>query len=119
MHVSRLYIENFRSIERLDLTFRPGVNILVGRNNGGKSNIVRALDVLLGEHSPTYEKGEVITSKDFRSERKDVDGPTHHRTNAAGGREVQRRVRLPVRREDQKRHASRQAAARERTPPVH
>jgi putative ATP-dependent endonuclease of the OLD family len=63
MHVSRLFIENFRSIERLDLSFRPGVNILVGRNNAGKSNIIRALDVLLGEYSPTYQKGEVITVK--------------------------------------------------------
>ena len=65
MYLSRLYIENYRSIEKLDLKFGKGKNIIVGKNNSGKSNIIRAIDLILGEKSPTYEKSENITDNDF------------------------------------------------------
>src|ERR1700686_1129703 len=67
MFVSRLYIRNYRSIKELDLTFRKGKNVIIGRNNCGKSNIVKALDVVLGETSPTYAKSENVTSGDFHA----------------------------------------------------
>jgi predicted ATP-dependent endonuclease of OLD family len=67
MYLKRLYIRNFRSIEELDLTFSDGKNVIVGRNNSGKSNIVDALDAVLNESSPTYHKTQNITEKDFRS----------------------------------------------------
>jgi predicted ATP-dependent endonuclease of OLD family len=66
MYLSRLYIRNFRSIKELDLEFSDGKNVLVGRNNSGKSNIVDALDAVLSESSPTYHKTQNITEKDFR-----------------------------------------------------
>lgn len=65
MHLSRLFIKNYRSIKELDLTFAKGRNVLVGRNNAGKSNILRAIDLVLGEYSPTYSKSENITESDF------------------------------------------------------
>ncbi len=65
MYVSRLYIENYRSIKKLDLKFGKGKNIIVGKNNSGKSNIIRAIDLILGEKSPTWEKSENITDNDF------------------------------------------------------
>jgi putative ATP-dependent endonuclease of OLD family len=65
MHISRLRIEKFRSIRSLDLTFRPGKNVIVGRNNAGKSNIIRAMDLLLGEASPTWAKSDNIGENDF------------------------------------------------------
>ena len=61
MHVSRLYIENFRSIQQIDLKFMPNKNIIIGKNNSGKSNIMRAIDLMLGEKSPTYVNSENIT----------------------------------------------------------
>lgn len=67
MHLSRLYIENYRSIEKIDLKFEPGKNVIVGRNNSGKSNVVKAIDLVLGEYSPTYNKSENITDNDFFS----------------------------------------------------
>ena len=45
MYLKRLYIRNFRSIKDLDLEFTDGKNVIVGRNNSGKSNIVAALDI--------------------------------------------------------------------------
>lgn len=65
MYLSRLYIENYRSIKKLDLKFGKGKNIIVGKNNSGKSNIIRAIDLILGEKSPTWEKSENITDNDF------------------------------------------------------
>ena len=65
MHLSRLYIRNFRSIKEVDLRFKPGKNVIIGRNNAGKSNIIRALDLVLGESSPTYARSENVTTEDF------------------------------------------------------
>lgn len=56
--VRRLRIRNYRSIrDWVDITFpRDGPLILVGENNAGKSNIVRALELVLGESWPgSYE----------------------------------------------------------------
>lgn len=65
MYLSHLKIKNFRSIKNLSLVFQKGKNIIVGRNNTGKSNIIKALDIVLGEGSPTYYKVENITPLDF------------------------------------------------------
>ena len=52
MKISRIHIENFRSIKKL--TFEPGnICALVGENGAGKSNILAALDFLLGERYPS------------------------------------------------------------------
>lgn len=65
MFLSRLIIKNYRSIANIDLSLKKGKNIIVGRNNAGKSNIVKAIDLILGENSPTYLKSENITEADF------------------------------------------------------
>jgi len=67
MYLSRLFIQNYRSIKELDLQFAKGKNVIVGRNNAGKSNIVKALDLIFGENSPTWGRSENITEKDFHS----------------------------------------------------
>ena len=65
MYVKRLRVKNYRSIKTLDLTFTKGKNVIVGKNNCGKSNIVKALDIILGEPSPTFHKSENICENDF------------------------------------------------------
>lgn len=65
MYLKRLYIRGFRSIHELDLEFKPGKNVIIGRNNSGKSNIIQALDIVLGEFAPAYAKSENITEADF------------------------------------------------------
>jgi putative ATP-dependent endonuclease of OLD family len=67
MFLSRLAIQNFRSIKSLDVSFAPGKNVIVGRNNSGKSNIIKAIDLMLGEYSPTYHKSENITANDYHN----------------------------------------------------
>ncbi|WP_422448088.1 AAA family ATPase [Thermoanaerobacterium sp. DL9XJH110] len=65
MYLHRVVIKNFRSIEETDITFSKGKNIIVGKNNCGKSNIIKAIDLVLGESNPAYGKNENITEKDF------------------------------------------------------
>ena len=67
MYLARLFIKNFKSIRELDLVFTKGKNVLIGRNNSGKSNIVKALDLILGETTPTYARGENLNENDFYS----------------------------------------------------
>lgn len=67
MYLSRLIISNYRSIKELELKFEKGKNVIVGKNNAGKSNIIRAIDLILGENSPTYAKSENITENDFHN----------------------------------------------------
>lgn len=43
MHVSELELHNFRSYEAAIITFQPGVNVLVGPNGVGKTNVVEAV----------------------------------------------------------------------------
>ena len=46
--VKRITIRNFRGIRELDLCLQPGLTLLVGRNNAGKSRILRALHLAMG-----------------------------------------------------------------------
>lgn len=46
MFVTELELINFRSYERVALTFVPGVNVLVGTNGQGKTNLVEAIGYL-------------------------------------------------------------------------
>jgi putative ATP-dependent endonuclease of OLD family len=47
LYLARLTIEGFRRIDHLELEFRPGLNVLVGPNNVGKTAIIDALRALL------------------------------------------------------------------------
>jgi predicted ATP-dependent endonuclease of OLD family len=65
LNLSRIKIKNYRSIKELDLKLSKGKNIIVGKNNSGKTNIIKAIDLILGENSPTFNKSENITENDF------------------------------------------------------
>ena len=43
MRIKRLKVENFRNLERLDIEFSDGVNIIYGNNAQGKTNIIEAI----------------------------------------------------------------------------
>src|SRR4051794_36081165 len=46
MYVRALSVTDFRSWEQADLTFAPGVSVLVGANGQGKTNLVEAVGYL-------------------------------------------------------------------------
>ena len=46
MHLDALKIQRFRSCADVSVPFRKDLTVLVGENNGGKSNIVDAIRLL-------------------------------------------------------------------------
>ena len=73
MYISKISIKNFKSIRSLDLHLSKGKNVLVGKNNAGKSNILKAIDLVIGEADPSWNKKDNITENDFHN--KDVSKP--------------------------------------------
>lgn len=57
MYLSSVEIRNFRSIEELRAEFQPGLNVLVGRNNTGKTNLLKAIRHALG---PSASRGDAL-----------------------------------------------------------
>lgn len=56
MYLAQLNISNFRKLNKADLRFQPGLNILVGANNVGKTAVVDALRALLAGHDEPYPR---------------------------------------------------------------
>jgi len=46
MNLSSIYLRSFRNYEELQLTFDPGVNLIVGDNAQGKTNLLEAISYL-------------------------------------------------------------------------
>jgi putative ATP-dependent endonuclease of OLD family len=46
VYLSQLEVEGFRSLSRVSVTLNRDVSVLVGENNGGKSNVIDALRLL-------------------------------------------------------------------------
>lgn len=47
MYISKLEVEGFRNLDGAKVEFNSGVNVIIGPNNSGKSNIFRALGLVL------------------------------------------------------------------------
>ena len=64
MFVQRLVLRNFRNYDHLDLSFDPKLNIIVGDNGAGKTNIVEAIQFLsLARSFRTQESTDLIKEK--------------------------------------------------------
>jgi len=59
MYLAELTITNFRKLRDAKLKFQPGLNVLVGPNNVGKSAVVDALRTLLAGHDEPYPRLDV------------------------------------------------------------
>ncbi len=69
MHLSQLHIVNFRKLRDATFNFQPGLNILVGPNNVGKTAVVDAMRALLSGHDDPYPR---LTSEDVHQPRSGV-----------------------------------------------
>ncbi|RLF90073.1 hypothetical protein DRN46_04395, partial [Thermococci archaeon] len=59
--IRKLIIENYRSIERLEVELSM-LNALIGPNSSGKTNILKALDLIVGA---TYPSVRSFNDSDF------------------------------------------------------
>jgi len=56
IYIKQLRIKNFKSIEDETIEFNKWLNVIVGPNNAGKTNIMEAIDLLLGDvYLPNFE----------------------------------------------------------------
>ena len=46
-----LHIENIAVIERADILFEPGFNVMTGETGAGKSIVIDAISAILGERA--------------------------------------------------------------------
>ena len=56
MYLAQLKVANFRRLSSVTLEFRPGLNVIVGPNNIGKSAVVDALRALLAGADDPYPR---------------------------------------------------------------
>ena len=47
MYISKINIKGYRNFKDSEIFFRDGINVVIGPNNAGKSNLLRALDLVL------------------------------------------------------------------------
>ncbi|WP_454059224.1 ATP-dependent nuclease [Elizabethkingia ursingii] len=47
MYIANIKLINFRNFENLNIEFNDGVNVIIGHNNAGKSNLLNALSLVL------------------------------------------------------------------------
>ncbi len=61
MYVRSLKLRNYRNYNKLDLTLQPGINIFLGPNAQGKTNIIEAIYYAsLGHSHRTHQDAELI-----------------------------------------------------------
>src|SRR4029077_20936765 len=77
MYLAMGRVQNFRSLKDISVCFKPGLNVLVGENNIGKTNLLDALRWALGVQSVGRDAA-VLLDKDDRHRSMDgtfVDAP--------------------------------------------
>lgn len=47
MYISGIKIKNYRNFKNLDIEFNHGLNVIIGHNNSGKTNLIKALQLVL------------------------------------------------------------------------
>ncbi len=65
MHLEQVTITNFRLFKNLDFKLNPGLNVLVGENDSGKTALIDAIRLVLGTNS---SERAFITESDFHDD---------------------------------------------------
>ena len=61
MYIKKIIIKGFRNFIDNEVEFHEGINVLIGHNNSGKSNLLRAMQLVLEPHCRTRK----LRSSDF------------------------------------------------------
>ena len=72
MNLTEIKLRDFRNYETLDLSFDPGVNLIVGRNAQGKTNLLEAISYLgTGKSFRAQKTSEMVR---FGADVAEIDG---------------------------------------------
>ncbi|CAN5708942.1 DNA replication/repair protein RecF [soil metagenome] len=80
MWIGRLGLEDFRSYARQEVAFAAGLNVVVGRNAQGKTNLLEAVHYLSGKGSPRGGDGALVR---VGAERALLHGEVHQEQRTA------------------------------------
>jgi len=47
MYISKMQINNYRNFKDFSIDFNDGLNVIIGPNNVGKSNLIKAISIVL------------------------------------------------------------------------
>ncbi len=73
MHISKIKISNYKSFRQSDLLeFKPGINIIIGPNNSGKTALLEALELRF-DHHPHRDIRNSAASNSIENELSTVD----------------------------------------------
>ena len=51
MYISKVKIKGFRNFKEKESIFNDGINVIIGHNNAGKSNILKAISLVIDTQS--------------------------------------------------------------------
>ena len=54
MHITKLSLVNYRNFYNVKLLFNKGINTIIGENGSGKTNLFRAMRLLLDSSMPRF-----------------------------------------------------------------
>ena len=75
MHLNEIYLRSFRNYDEVTVEFEPGVNLIVGDNAQGKTNLLEAISYLgSGKSFRAQKTGEMIR---FGAEFAEIQGKVH------------------------------------------
>ena len=72
MKLDHIRLEHFRNYQELDLEFDPGVNLIVGENAQGKTNLLEAISYLGSGKSFRAQKNSELVQ--FGAEFSKIEG---------------------------------------------
>lgn len=73
MYISKVKINNYRSFINTEIDLNEGINVLIGHNNAGKSNLLKVLAIVLGSASKKMSIHDF--NKDLKLEELKVSPP--------------------------------------------
>lgn len=61
--ISSLHLKNFVAFTDLTIEFTPGINIIIGENGTGKTQLLKAILSLCGQDAHVEQSGEQLARK--------------------------------------------------------
>ncbi|WP_010651982.1 ATP-dependent nuclease [Oceanobacillus massiliensis] len=71
MYISKIEIENFRCFRTAEIEFNPGMNVIIGSNNAGKTTVIKALELIFNRNNTR----STLSLDDFNKSISDLSEP--------------------------------------------
>lgn len=65
MYIQNIKIKNYRNFADFEMTFKDGLNVIIGSNNSGKTNLLRAIELMADPDSITihdFNKNTILNN---------------------------------------------------------